>query len=126
MVQAVATHASERSAMAHHRAVQPVTPVLHGRTSAMEIPDPRLEPEAFLLALYEAAVARALPSRNMASYLPKPPSKGRTLVLGAGKAGGAMAEAVDRLWPRNAPLSGLVVTRYGHVPPGYRQRPGRI
>jgi glycerate 2-kinase len=92
----------------------------------METPDPRREPEAFLLALYEAAVARALPSRNMASYLPKPPSKGRTLVLGAGKAGGAMAEAVDRLWPRNAPLSGLVVTRYGHVPPGYRQQPGRI
>lgn len=92
----------------------------------MEIPDPRREPEAFLLALYEAAVARALPSRSMASYLPQPPRKGRTLVLGAGKAGGAMAEALDRLWPREAPLSGLVVTRYGHVPPGYRQQPGRI
>lgn len=92
----------------------------------MATPDPRREPEAFLLALYEAAVARALPSRSMASYLPPPPRKGRTLVLGAGKAGGAMAEALDRLWPRDAPLSGLVVTRYGHVPPGYRQQPGRI
>jgi hydroxypyruvate reductase len=48
------------------------------------------------------------------------------VVLGAGKAGGAMAEAVDALWPADAPLSGLVVTRYGHVPPGYLARPGRI
>jgi len=40
--------------------------------------------------------------------------------LGAGKAGGAMAAAVDALWPATAPLSGLVVTRYGHVPPAYK------
>src|SRR5574343_1080424 len=47
-----------------------------------------------------------------------PPSpKGRTLVLGAGKAGGAMAHAVEALWPSEATLSGLVVTRYGHIPP---------
>jgi glycerate 2-kinase len=103
-----------------------VQPAFHGRISTMDIPDPRREPEAFLLALYETAVARALPARNMAACLPMPPSKGRTLVLGAGKAGGAMAEAVDRLWPQDAPLSGLVVTRYGHVPPGYRQQPGRV
>jgi hydroxypyruvate reductase len=38
-------------------------------------------------------------------------------VLGAGKAGGAMAQAVEALWPADAPLSGLVVTRYGHTPP---------
>lgn len=37
-----------------------------------------------------------------------------------------MAAAVDALWPADAPLSGLVVTRYGHVPPDYRARPGRI
>jgi hydroxypyruvate reductase len=48
------------------------------------------------------------------------------VVLGAGKAGGAMAAAVDALWPADAPLSGLVVTRYDHVPPAYRARPGRI
>jgi hydroxypyruvate reductase len=88
-------------------------------------PDPRSQPREFLRRLYDAAVARALPAHNTASFLPIPP-KGRTLVLGAGKAGGAMAAAVDALWPQDAPLSGLVVTRYDHVPPAYRQRPGRI
>jgi glycerate-2-kinase len=39
----------------------------------------------------------------------------RTLVLGAGKAGGSMAQALEALWPADAPLSGLVVTRYGHM-----------
>uniref|UniRef100_UPI0017DB1C3B glycerate kinase type-2 family protein n=1 Tax=Methylibium sp. TaxID=2067992 RepID=UPI0017DB1C3B len=38
----------------------------------------------------------------------------------------AMAAAVDALWPANAPLSGLVVTRYEHVPPDYKAKPGRI
>jgi len=47
-------------------------------------------------------------------------------VVGAGKAGGAMAAALDAAWPADAPLSGLVVTRYGHVPPAWRQRPGRL
>jgi hydroxypyruvate reductase len=49
-------------------------------------------------------------------HLPKPP-KGRTLVLGAGKAGASMAQALESLWPADAPLSGLVVTRYHHIPP---------
>ena len=88
-------------------------------------PDPKTQPREFLRALYDAAVARALPAQNTAPYLPGPP-KGRTLVLGAGKAGGAMAAAVDALWPRDAPLSGLVVTRYHHVPPAYQAKPGRI
>ena len=91
----------------------------------MSLPSPQAEPRAFLRALYDAAVARALPAQNTAAFLPRPP-RGRTLVLGAGKAGGAMAAAVDALWPHDAPLSGLVVTRYDHVPPAYRARPGRI
>ena len=60
----------------------------------------------------------------MGAYLPEVP-KGRTLVMGAGKAGGAMAQALEALWPADAPLGGLVVTRYGHNPPraaGLRQR----
>ena len=87
-----------------------------------------IEPRAFLRSLYDAAVKRALPADNTAAYLPAPPDpkRGRTLVLGAGKAGGAMAAAVDALWPANAPMSGLVVTRYEHVPPAYKARPGRI
>ena len=83
------------------------------------------DPRALLLAMYDAAVQRALPALNTAAFLPPPP-KGRTVVLGAGKAGGAMAAAVDALWPADAPLSGLVVTRYDHVPPAYLARPGRI
>ena len=83
---------------------------------------------ALLLAMFDAAVQRALPAHNTAAFLPAPPDpkKGRTLVLGAGKAGGAMAAAVDALWPADAPISGLVVTRYNHVPPAYKARPGRI
>ena len=84
-----------------------------------------LDPRALLLALYDAAVQRALPAHNTAAFLPPPP-QGRTVVLGAGKAGGAMAAAVDALWPRGAPISGLVVTRYDHVPPAYKAQPGRI
>ncbi len=83
------------------------------------------DPRAFLRSLFDAAVARALPAQNTAAYLPPPP-KGRTVVLGAGKAGGAMAAAVEALWPTDKPLSGLVVTRYRHVPPAYKHRPGRI
>jgi glycerate 2-kinase len=85
----------------------------------MIAPNPQSHPREFLLHLYQAAVRRALPLHNTAAYLPKPPdpSKGRTLVLGAGKAGGSMAQAVEALWLQDAPLSGLVVTRYGHTPP---------
>ncbi|MEY4725437.1 MAG: hypothetical protein RLZ36_64, partial [Pseudomonadota bacterium] len=72
-------------------------------------------PNEFLDMLYQAAVHRALPLHNTAAYLPTPP-KGRTVVLGAGKAGGAMAQAVEALWPADKPLSGLVVTRYHHIP----------
>ena len=86
---------------------------------------PSIDPRSLLLAMFDAAVQRALPAHNTAAFLPPPP-KGRTVVLGAGKAGGAMAAAVDALWPAGAPISGLVVTRYDHVPPAYRARPGRI
>ncbi|WP_341891209.1 glycerate kinase [Variovorax sp. YR752] len=91
----------------------------------MSAPNPHTNPRGFLRALYDAAVARALPAETTAAWLPEPP-KGRTVVIGAGKAGGAMAAAVDALWPKGAPLSGLVVTRYDHVPPAYKASPGRI
>lgn len=78
-----------------------------------------------LKALYDAAVRRALPSVVMAGYLPSAP-RGRTLVVGAGKAASAMAHALDSHWPIDAPISGLVVTRYGHVPPRAAAAPARI
>ncbi len=80
--------------------------------------DPHADPRGFLRALFDAAVAQALPGPSLVRFLPPPP-KGRTLVLGAGKAGGAMAAALDALWPQDAPMSGLVVTRYASVPPAY-------
>lgn len=85
---------------------------------------PRSDPRAVLRYLYDVAVERALPQHHIAAYLPRPP-KGRTVVVGAGKASGAMALAVEALWPTDAPLSGVVVTRYGHTPlrpPGVSQR----
>ena len=85
-------------------------------TTPLTAPDPNRQPGEFLEHLYRVAVRRALPLHNTAAFLPPPP-KGRTLVLGAGKAGGAMAQAVEALWPQDAPLSGLVVTRYHHTPP---------
>jgi len=78
--------------------------------------DPSVAPLQFLQHLYAVAVQRALPLHTMGAFLPPPP-KGRTLVVGAGKAAGAMAHALEQLWPQDAPLSGLVVTRYGHTPP---------
>lgn len=84
------------------------------------IPAAATAPRAFLEYLYRAAVTRALPLENTAAFLPAPPtpeSGGRTIVIGAGKAGGSMAQAVEALWPADAPLEGLVVTRYHHIPP---------
>lgn len=91
----------------------------------MTVPDPKTQPRQFLEHLFKAAVTRALPLHNMAVHLPKPP-KGRTIVLGAGKAGGSMAQAVEALWPADAPLEGLVVTRYDHIPPRPANLPQRI
>ncbi|MDQ0506259.1 glycerate kinase type-2 family protein [Xanthobacter agilis] len=67
-----------------------------------------------LLALFEAALAAALPDGKFAGRLPPPP-KGRTLVLGAGKAAARMARAFEEAWA--GPCAGLVITRYGHACP---------
>jgi glycerate 2-kinase len=80
-----------------------------------------LDLRSFLQKLYSAAVKRAQPSQTLGAFMPEPPNKAgaRTVVVGAGKAGGAMAQAFEQLWLErypNAPISGLVVTRYGHTP----------
>ena len=98
--------------------------IAEGDLLKMNVPDPASKPKAFLEYLYHSAVARALPLQNTAAFLPAPPL-GRTIVIGAGKAGGSMAQAVEALWPVDKPLEGLVVTRYGHIPPrpaGLNQR----
>ena len=83
-------------------------------------------PRALLRALFDAAVARAQPSADTLAAFLLPPPPGRTVVVGAGKASAAMAAALDAVWPAQAPLSGLVVTRYDHVPHNARQPSSRI
>jgi glycerate 2-kinase len=67
-----------------------------------------------LRRLLTAALDAAAPARVVPPRLPPPP-KGRTIVVGAGKAAAAMARAVEDHWQGD--LSGLVVTRYGHGVP---------
>ena len=71
-------------------------------------------PRALLQAMFQAAIAAAQPSHCVPPHLPPVP-QGRLIVIGAGKASAAMAQAVEQHWP--GPLSGLVVTRYGYGVP---------
>lgn len=68
-------------------------------------------PRQLLLDLLDAAIAAADPARCLAGRLPETP-RGRTIVLGAGKAAAAMAAAVENAW--SGPLEGLVITPYDH------------
>jgi len=68
-------------------------------------------PEEFLKSLFDVAVSAADPLVCLPKHLPKPP-KGRTIVIGAGKAAASMAKAVEDNW--QGPLTGIVVTRYAH------------
>ena len=70
-----------------------------------------LDPRTLLRQMFDAAVASAQPALCLPPHLPEPP-KGRTIVIGAGKASAAMARALEDHWP--GPLEGLVVTRYGY------------
>ena len=65
-----------------------------------------------LSTLFNAALAAADPYRALKRRIPAP-ARGRTVLVGAGKASAAMARAFETLWP--GPLSGLVVTRHGHA-----------
>ena len=69
------------------------------------------DPRRFLESLLQAAIDSAQPALCVPPHLPSRPS-GRTIVVGAGKASAAMAQAVEAAW--DGPLSGLVVTQYGY------------
>lgn len=71
---------------------------------------------ALLRAMFDAAVAAADPLERVPAFLPAQRPAGRVVVVGAGKASARMAQAVERAWP-DAPMDGLVVTRYGHAVP---------
>ena len=72
-----------------------------------------MAPRDLLLGSFHAALVAADPLKIVGAHLPPPP-KGKTLVVGAGKAAASMALAVEQHWPANAPLDGLVITRYEH------------
>ena len=67
--------------------------------------------------MFDAAIAAAQPALCLPRHLPARP-KGRTIVIGAGKASAAMAQALEQHW--DGPLEGLVVTRYGYEVPCQR------
>src|SRR5438045_7975460 len=69
-------------------------------------------PRDLLRAMFDAAIASAQPARCVPPHLPSAP-KGRTIVVGAGKASAAMAKAFEDHW--RGDLTGLVVTRYGYA-----------
>lgn len=73
-----------------------------------------LDHAQLLRRLFDAAIEAAGPAHCLPPCLPPPPH-GRTLVLGAGKASAAMAQALEQHW--QGALSGLVVTQYGHSVP---------
>lgn len=68
------------------------------------------KPRAFLIRLFEAAIAAADPGRALLGYLPAHP-RGRTVVIGAGKGSAQLAAAFEQAW--GEPVEGVVVTRYG-------------
>lgn len=76
-----------------------------------------MSPEELLKAMFKAGVDAALPSLCVPPHLPERP-KGRTVIIGAGKASGAMAKALEDAW--DGPLDGVVVTRYGYRLPTER------
>ena len=73
-----------------------------------------MKQQKLLRKMFDAAVQAAQPRFTIAAHLPKAP-KGRAIVIGAGKASAAMAQAFEKAWKK--PVEGLVVTRYGYGAP---------
>ncbi|MBN7786775.1 glycerate kinase [Ponticoccus gilvus] len=73
-----------------------------------------MDDRAFLTGLFETAVAAADPKKALAPVLPEKP-KGRTVVVALGKGAAQLAAAFEELW--EAPVEGVVVTRYGYAAP---------
>jgi len=99
----------DQSLSEQDRAPQDATP-----TAPLALPLTQVAIDALLRKMFDAAVASAQPALRIPAFLPLPP-KGRTIVIGAGKASAAMAKALEDHW--QGPLEGLVVTRYGYAVP---------
>ncbi|AYD03879.1 glycerate kinase [Neorhizobium sp. NCHU2750] len=72
-----------------------------------------MDDRQLLARLFDEAVKAADPIYGIRKYLPTPPAKGRTVVIGAGKGAAQMAAALETVW-NGPPLTGIVVTRYGY------------
>ena len=72
-----------------------------------------MNPRELLVDSFRAAMSAADPLMIVPAHLPAPP-RGKTVVVGAGKAAAAMARAVELHWPASATLEGIVITRYAH------------
>ena len=94
------------------------------RTLRQRAPSPRrtkvetLRALELLRAAFDRAVDAAHPSLTLPQHLPELP-EGHLVVVGAGKAASAMAQAVEAHYPPER-LEGLVITRYGHKLPTER------
>jgi glycerate 2-kinase len=78
-------------------------------------------PERQLLeSLFRTAVAAAHPAQCLPPNLPEPPTRGRLIVLAAGKAAGSMTEVAERHYLGRIAadrLTGIAVTRHGYGRP---------
>ena len=73
-----------------------------------------------LQQLFQSAVAAAHPSTCLPPSLPQPPSRGRLVILAAGKAAGSLTEVAETHYAAKLPiarLAGLAVTRHGYGRP---------
>ena len=71
----------------------------------------KVRPENFLRHLFDIGVKAVKAEQRLPKYLPKTPT-GRTIIVGCGKASGAMAKVLENAW--NDPVYGLVVVPYGY------------
>lgn len=78
-----------------------------------------MNPRELLLNSFKVALEAVDPLKLVPAHLPSPPKR-NTLVVGAGKAAAAMAQAVETHWPVDANLEGIAITRYGHSLPTQR------
>ena len=66
-----------------------------------------------LINSFKVGLEAVKPINIVKDNLPSPP-KGRTYVIGAGKAAASMAKAIEINWPKKSLLNGSVITRYKH------------
>lgn len=78
-------------------------------------------PRTLLEQVYRTAVAAAHPATCLPARLPSPPSRGRLIVLAAGKAAGSMTEVAEQHYLVEGlagdRLAGIAVTRHGYARP---------